>query len=51
MKDLYLIFKHLMTKKYENLNSEQHKFNLTKLFLLFFQEKTNYKPTTTSFVG
>ena len=51
MKDLYLIFKHLKTKKYKNLNSEQYKFNVIKLFLSFFQKKINYKPATTSLKG
>ena len=51
MKDLYFIFKHLKTKKYKNLNSEQYKFNVIKLFLSFFQKKINYKPATTSLKG
>ena len=51
MKDLYSIFKHLKTKKYKNLNLEQYKFNLKKLFLSFFQKKINYKHTTTSLRG
>jgi hypothetical protein len=51
MKDLYFIFKHLKTKKYKNLNSEQYKFNVKILFLSFFQKEIIYKPATTSLRG